>query len=87
MSRDGCCLCDDALAVLHEVAGEVSLEIQVTDVDSDAELKRLYGESIPVVFVDGKLAFKGHVDKKRLLKRFQGGGILGRLSAKLGMKR
>jgi predicted thioredoxin/glutaredoxin len=43
--------------------------------------------SIPVVYLDGKLAAKGRVDPARLRRRLAGGGILERRSGKLGLRR
>lgn len=85
-SRAGCCLCDDALHVLHSLASELQLDITVHDIDTDPELTRLYGASIPVIFVNEKLALKGRVDRDRLRRRLKGGGILDRLSAHLGLR-
>ena len=86
LSRPGCCLCDEALAVLREMSrtcSSVPFQVDVRDVDSDPVLAREYGESIPVGFVDGALAFKGHVDVRRLIRRLEGGGIFLRLSRRL----
>ena len=33
----------------------------------DPELERLYGEEIPVVFLEGSKLFKYHVDERRLV--------------------
>ena len=85
-SRNGCCLCDDALAVLERVKDELSLDITVQDIDLDPELKRDYALSIPVIFVNDQLALKGKVDPDRLRRRLKGGGILDRLSSRLGFR-
>jgi glutaredoxin len=58
LTRAGCCLCDDAKAELDSVKDELGLDIREIDIDTDPELTRDYGRSIPVVFVDDKLAFK-----------------------------
>ena len=84
-SRDGCCLCDDALAVLTSLSDELSLDITVHDIDTDPKWTADYGMSIPVVFVNEKLAFKGRIDPARLRRRLKGGGILSRLSAHFGL--
>jgi len=85
-SREGCCLCDDALVALQGLSDELALDIEVRDIGGDAELETTYGNSIPVVFVDTELAFKGRVDAARLRRRLKGGGILGRLSARLRLR-
>ena len=85
-SRAGCCLCDDALDVLNDLKVELDLEITVHDIDTDPVLTARYGQSIPVIFVNEKLALKGRVDPDRLRKRLKGGGILDRLSAHFGLR-
>ena len=85
-SRAGCCLCDDALEVLAGLKDELALDIAVRDIAADPALEAEYGMSIPVVFVNGKLLFKGHVDADRLRRRLRGGGILARLSERLGFR-
>lgn len=85
-SRAGCCLCDKALEVLEELRGELDLDITVHDIDSDPELQQRYALSVPVIFVNEKLALKGRVDPDRLRRRLKGGGILDRLSAHLGLR-
>ena len=82
-SREGCCLCDEAHEALVRMKDELGLDIQVRDIGGDAKLEAEYGQSIPVVFVDELLVFKGRIDPVRLRRRLKGGGILGRLSARL----
>jgi hypothetical protein len=38
-------------------------------VDSDPELRRLYNDQVPVVFIDGYKAFKCHMDEQDFLRR------------------
>jgi glutaredoxin len=63
-SRPECHLCHDAIALVEETG----LRPTVVDVDQDDELRRRYGESIPVVVIDGVERFRGRVDR-RLLRR------------------
>ena len=50
--RPECHLCDEARALLREVAGTGWREV---DIDSDDELLRTYLERIPVIEVDGRV--------------------------------
>jgi glutaredoxin len=61
-TRVDCHLCDDAKAVL---AGYLDYlpELQAVDIDSDPELQRRFGETIPVVELDGEIRFRGGVDE------------------------
>lgn len=66
-TRKNCHLCDDAIAVLMGFQ-EVLPAIEVIDVDDSRELMRQFGESVPVVEIDGKVRFRGAVSSQ-LLKR------------------
>jgi len=48
-TRDGCCLCDEALAVLERVRATVAFELRSRDIESDDDLLARYLERIPVV--------------------------------------
>jgi hypothetical protein len=39
------------------------------DIDGDPELQRLYNEEVPVVFIDGRKAFKYTLDETEFLKK------------------
>jgi len=68
-SRRGCHLCElvkESLTKLHRRGGFTWREI---DVDSDPELRRLYNDQVPVVFIDGYKAFKCHMDEQDFLRR------------------
>lgn len=67
-SRQQCHLCDDAKAVVAPIAKARGLTVETVDVDGSEELKALYGLEVPVVFVDGRKAFKFRVDAKKLEK-------------------
>jgi len=48
-TRDGCCLCDEALAVLERVRTTLAFELRTRDIESDDDLLARYLERIPVV--------------------------------------
>lgn len=58
VTRRGCHLCDDALAALHELG----IEPRLSDVDSDAELSRLYDFRVPVILLEGRVIAEGRFD-------------------------
>ncbi len=39
------------------------------DVDSNAEVRRLYNDEVPVVFIDGRKAFKYRMDEQEFLRK------------------
>ncbi len=52
-TRPGCHLCDDARVVVERVSAELGERFVERDITLDADDLRRYGESIPVVAVDG----------------------------------
>lgn len=67
-SKPDCCLCDQVkeqlkkLQALHEFAWR---EINILD---DPAAFESFQYEIPVVFVDGRRAFKYHLDEKRFVR-------------------
>ena len=70
VTRQGCHLCDDALALLRELGHEPHL----ADVDADEELFRLYDWRVPVVLADGVIVGEGRITTERLEKALKGVG-------------
>jgi hypothetical protein len=66
-----CHLCDDVKVVLDRVRERVPFELEVFDIDADAELKQLYDWEVPVVMLDGKKWAKYRVDEQALLRRLE----------------
>ena len=52
-SRHGCHLCDDAQSTLESLQKELNFEIEVINIDEDAELIKLYSDQVPVIHIDG----------------------------------
>ena len=70
-SRVDCCLCDEMKTVIRQVAERSPLEIEEIDIDSSADLKQKYGEEIPVLFINGRKAFKYQVTARQLAARLK----------------
>jgi len=68
-SRKDCCLCDDMKSVIAAVVLKIPIEIEVIDVDEADELREKFGNEVPVLFIDGRKAFKYRVTAKELEKR------------------
>ncbi|HHE33182.1 MAG TPA: glutaredoxin family protein, partial [Chlorobaculum parvum] len=64
--KPGCCLCDEAIKGLEEVRQSMPFEIEHVDISGDAELAGRYGLDIPVIFINGRDAFKHRIDSERL---------------------
>ena len=66
--KPGCCLCDEARAVIRDLRRGHRFVLDEVDVSVDASLDRRYGERVPVVAVDGQEAFEYHVDGAALAR-------------------
>lgn len=69
-TRDGCHLCDEALAVLEQVRQDHAFELSVIDLDREAPLdkREAYDWEVPVVELDGRKIMKYRVDSARLIR-------------------
>jgi glutaredoxin len=70
--RDGCHLCDDALAVLERIRAAEPFALEVVDIERDPALHSRYLERIPVIALDGDELFDYFVDERALLARLRG---------------
>ncbi len=68
-SRSGCCLCEDMKAVLAEVESDLPFDLEEIDISAQAELEARFGQEIPVLFVNGRKAFKYRVTSGELRRR------------------
>jgi glutaredoxin len=68
-SRKGCHLCEivkESLVKLHKRGG---FQWRDVDVDSDPDLRRQYNDQVPVVFINGRKAFKYRMDEQEFLRK------------------
>ncbi|HVC78556.1 MAG TPA: glutaredoxin family protein [Candidatus Micrarchaeaceae archaeon] len=70
VTRQGCHLCDQALALLRELGHEPRLAA----VDTDDELFRLYDWRVPVVLADGVIVGEGRITKQSLQEALKRSG-------------
>ena len=68
-SKPDCPLCDEMTSLVHKVQGKESWEIQHINIESDSVLEAEYREQIPVMFINGRKAFKAHVSEDQLKKK------------------
>jgi predicted thioredoxin/glutaredoxin len=73
VTRQGCHLCDRALELLRELG----IEPETADVDTDAEMFRLYDWRVPVVLLDGAPVAEGKIDSASLQRALGGKGRAG----------
>jgi glutaredoxin len=66
LTRQGCHLCDEAIAQVAAVCADTGERYATVDVDSDPQLQRRYTDQVPVTFVDGAQHDFWRVDPVRL---------------------
>ncbi len=54
LTRSGCCLCDEAIAIAEGVCADLGVSLHLKDVDEDPTLRADWNDHVPVTFVDGK---------------------------------
>ena len=70
-TRAGCHLCDEAKEQIRRVQAQAPFVFLEVDIDLDPDLRERYNEEVPVVFINGKKAFKYRIDPRQFLKRLQ----------------
>ncbi|MGE5723563.1 MAG: glutaredoxin family protein [Acidobacteriota bacterium] len=68
-SRRGCHLCEIVKESLSKLARQTQFTWQEIDVDSDDALRRQFDDEVPVVFIDGKKAFKYRMNEQDFLRK------------------
>ncbi len=70
-SKPDCCLCDELKRQLTALRAKHPFQLQEVNILEDAEAYESFKEQIPVVFMNGKKAFKFRLDEKSFLKRLE----------------
>ena len=71
MSRQACCLCDDALAVLSDAVAAGRCVLEVLDVDQNPAWAAKYGMDVPVLLHQDVVCIQHritHADMNRILE-------------------
>ena len=66
MSRKDCHACAAAVEDVRRICGELGVEWDVADVDSDPEWRGEYGDRVPVILIDGVEHGYWRVEEDRL---------------------
>jgi glutaredoxin len=70
-SRKGCHLCEIVKESLTKLSRHADFQWRDIDVESAPELRRKYGDEVPVVFINGRKAFKYRMDEREFLRKLQ----------------
>ncbi len=68
-TRARCHLCETVKETLTRLQTRANFRWREVDIDADADLCRRFTDEVPVVFIDGRKAFKYHMDEVEFLRR------------------
>jgi glutaredoxin len=68
-SRKGCHLCEIVKETLAKLERRGGFQWREIDVDSNEDLRRQFTDEVPVVFIDGRKAFKYRMDEREFLRK------------------
>jgi glutaredoxin len=68
-TRKGCHLCEIVKESIVKLARRGGFVWQEVDVDTDDQLRRQFNDEVPVVFIDGRKAFKYRMDEREFLRK------------------
>ena len=71
-SKPGCCLCDEVKEKLEILKKSHSFSLRLVNILEDPEAYQKFKEEIPVVFINGKKAFKYHLNEGEFLQKLAG---------------
>ncbi len=71
-TRQGCHLCHVVQQTLQEMEATADFRWQLIDIDTDPVLRERFNEEVPVVFIDGRKAFKYHMEPQQFLRVLAG---------------
>lgn len=66
-SKPGCHLCDDARALLEDLASEFNLVLEEIDITRDAALFGRYRHAIPVLLLGDREIARGRITERELV--------------------
>jgi glutaredoxin len=72
-SKAECSLCEEAKAVIEAVRRRLPFELVEHDIEADPELYQRFRYDVPVIFIDGRKAFKHRLDPATFEARLRRG--------------
>ncbi len=71
LTKKDCSLCDTAKEIVEKVLPDFPAQLQLTDIESSADLFATYKEKIPVVRINGEESFVYKVHETTLRKKLE----------------
>lgn len=70
-SRKGCHLCDVVKNTLIAAQSQAVFQFREIDIDADPQLREKFNHEVPVVFIDGRKAFKFRMEASEFLRKLR----------------
>ncbi len=70
-TRRGCGLCEQARHVLERARKRARFRLEVVDIDRDEQLRKRYGDDVPVIAINGREAFWHRLDEEAFLAKLR----------------
>ncbi len=70
-TRERCGLCEEMKAEIHAARVRFPWTLTEVDIDASTELQSAYGQSIPVLWIAGRKAFKGRMSGVEFVRKFE----------------
>jgi Glutaredoxin-like domain (DUF836) len=67
--KPGCCLCDEVKAQLRKLQEQLTFDWKDMNILDDPEAFEKFSQEIPVIFINGRKAFKFHLDEADFIRR------------------
>jgi glutaredoxin len=65
-TKEGCASCREAGEILDRVHEEIPFRLKTYDVEKNPNLAEIYSDRVPLIKINGRVAFKFTVDENRL---------------------
>ncbi|HEX5315436.1 MAG TPA: glutaredoxin family protein [Candidatus Kapabacteria bacterium] len=69
--EEGCSLCDDAFAEIESAMDYVEFDLDIVKISEGDELWTKYWDKIPVILINGKVAFKYRTSRDALIRKLK----------------
>jgi glutaredoxin len=70
-TREGCHLCEEAKAAMLPIVARHNAELREIDIDDDADLRAMYNDSVPVIFIGADFFARYRVDPQKFKKALE----------------
>lgn len=69
--EEGCSLCDDAFVEIEAAQDYVDFDLDIIKIRPGDKYYDLYWDKIPVIIINGKVAFKYRTTRDQLIRKLQ----------------